>query len=418
MKNMDNLTLILAGGNGTRLSVLTKETPKPAINFGGSYRLIDFTLSNCKHSNVGDIGLITQYCQKDLANYVGSGSQWLPENGDAKLTILSPRTKNGIIEFYKGTADAILRNTDFIEQYNPRNILVLAGDHVYKMDYSKMLEEHENSRAAVTIAAKIVPIYDASRFGIMDVDRNNEIIRFEEKPRRPKSNLASMGVYVFNWAILKNYLINSSMEPESGMDIGSDIIPEMIMTGEKLAAYMFNGYWKDVGDIRTLWEASMELLSDPPSIRLNGDGWDIISRNNCARPHQKHSYSKNGHIVNALVTEDSIVRGTVMRSVISSDVEIGEDAKVVDSVIMPGAKIGRGSFILKSIIGSNAIVDEYTAIGDVTPDGKRLDNYQGISVVGNEVNVCTRIGLSRLSSAADFFLPQTNRGFCFDVQAR
>ena len=415
MKNQDYVTLILAGGNGKRLSVLTKETPKPAITFGGVYRLIDFTLSNCKHSNAGVIGLITQYCRQDLADYIGSGAQWLPESESARLTLLSPKTKKGQSEFYKGTADAILQNADFVEQYNPVNVLVLSGDHVYKMDYAKMLEAHEKSGAALTIASTNVPLSEASRFGIINTDKNNMITGFEEKPKQPQSDLASMGIYVFNWARLKKYLHKSGKNLKSGMDIGGDIIPEMIMSGEKLAAYLFDGYWKDVGDIYNLWEANMELLAAPPSIRLNGDGWEIISRNNGAKLHHKHSYAKNGHIINSLVTEDCINKGTVMRSVISSRVEIGEDARIVDSVIMPGAKIGRGSFVLKAIIGANTTVEEYTAIGDVKPDGKCLDNYQGISVVGNNVNVCTRIGLSPFVPA-DFFQARMNRGFCFDVQ--
>ena len=417
MRSLDYVTLILAGGDGKRLGVLTKEIPKPAITFGGVYRLIDFTLSNCKHSNVGVMGLITQYGQHDLADYIGSGSQWLPENKNAELTVLHPKPENGKYSYYKGTADAILKNSDFVEQYNPRNILVLSGDHIYKMDYAKMLEAHENSGAAVTVAATNVPLSEASRFGIMKTNENNVITSYEEKPKRPSSDLASMGVYVFNWAKLKKYLHPKSMDLKSDKDIGGDIIPKMFMAEEKLSAYFFDGYWKDIGNIYSLWEANMELLAAPPSICLDDDRWGIISRNNGMKLQHKDSYSGKGHIVNSLITEDCINSGTVMRSVISAGVEIGEDVKIVDSVIMPGVKIGKGSFILKAIIGANTTVEEYTAIGDVKPDGKCLDNYQGVSVVGNNINVCTRIGISSFSFA-DFFQPPQNRGFCFDVQVR
>ena len=278
MKSSGYVALVLAGGKGTRLGVLTKDTPKPAVVFGGVHRLIDFTLSNCKHSNACVVGIITQYCGSNLADYIGCGSQWLPEGRHAKITTLPPPVRNGICESYNGTADAILKNADFIEHYNPKNILVLSADHVYKMNYAKMVRAHEHSGAAATIAAIDVPLSEAPRFGIMITDKNDRIIDFEEKPEFPRSLTASMGVYAFDWAVLKKHLLASCAAAGAGCDIGKDIIPGMLRAGEKLSAYRFNGYWKDVGDLYSLWEANMELLSDSPSINLHGDKWGIISR--------------------------------------------------------------------------------------------------------------------------------------------
>jgi len=304
------------------------------------------------------------------------------------ISVLHPKERKGANEFYEGTADAIWKNLDFIEPYSPKNIIVLAGDHVYKMDYDQMLRAHENSGAAVTIAATTVPFYEAPRFGIMDIDENYRIIGFEEKPKNPKSNLASMGVYVFDWSKLKHQLLMSGRNPKSGMDIGKGIIPQMLTSGERMSAYLFGGYWRDVGNVHSLWEANMDLLSPHPGINL-GDGCDIVSRDRGTLLYHERSYSGYGQAVNSLVTKGCVNRGKIMKSVISADVEIGEDATVVDSVIMPGVKIGRGSFIHKSIIGSGAIVEEYTAIGGLKPDGEHLDNCQGINVVGNNTYLYT-----------------------------
>ena len=404
MNSADFITIILAGGRGKRLSVLTKEMAKPAITFGGTRRLIDFTLSNCKHSHADVIGVITQYCERELADYIGSGSQWLPESESAVITTLPPKLTNGKSEFYEATADAILKNTDFIEKYDPKNILVLSGDHIYKMNYAGMLQAHDRSGAAVTIAAKVVPHRDASRFGIMDTDKNGVVIEFKEKPKSPKTNLASMGVYVFNWAKLRKYLFANSQKPKSGMDIGGNIIPQMLICGEKMVAYEFSGYWKDVGDIYSLWKANMELLGTKPSINLYDSDWEIISRNRAAVPYYDSSGSQDGSIVNSFVTEGCINKGKIMNSVISSGVEIGRDATVIDSVIMPGAKIGKGSCILKSIVGSHAIVADYTDIAGVKPDGKCFDNCQGVSVLGNNSYV-SRHSSGRLEYTA---LPRTD----------
>ena len=388
MKNTDCLALVLAGGRGSRLSVLTKDISKPAVHFGGANRLIDFALSNCKHSNVGAIGVLTQYRQRELADYIGSGREWACAEGHSMVTML-PSKKGGKcpVEDYHGTADAIWKNRNFIEEQNPENILVLSGDHVYKMDYAKMIEAHRNSGAAVTIAAMHVLWSEAPRFGIINADKEDVITGFEEKPAKPTSNLASMGVYVFNSEILKNHLYVSSNDPDSSMDIGRDIIPQMLYFGERLNVFRFGGYWRDVGSIDSLWEANMDLLSSPPSICLHDGSWGIVGRNDGL---QQHFISYNTHdesVRRSLVAEGSVVKGRVIDSVIGDRVEIGEDANVYGSVIMPGAKIGRGASIIRSIIGTNAVIGDYASVSRIKPDGVHLDNYRGINVIGGNVYI-------------------------------
>jgi len=387
MGKSENLALVLAGGRGERLSVLTREVSKPAIPFGGAYRLIDFTLSNCKHSNVSVIGVLTQYRQRELAEYISTGEDWCCMGRDAEVVTLPPnnaRSKNGV---YIGTADAIWKNTGFVEAHGPDDILVLSGDHVYKMDYAEMLETHKKSGAAVTIAVTDVPRNEAHRFGIISVDKDDYIVGFEEKPQEPRTNLASMGVYVFNWQILKNHLWISSGNPGSTMDIGRDIIPQMLMCGEKLAVHRFGGYWRDVGNVYSLWEANMELLADSPGINLTDDNWRIISRNVRKPQYYKNFSSANQSIKNSLIADGIANRGKIIDSVISAGAEIGEDASIYHSVIMPGAKIGKGALVIKSIVGANAVIGDYTAIGRVKPDGMYLDNCQGVSVIGNNINI-------------------------------
>ena len=396
MKNLDFITLILAGGRGERLSVLTKEISKPAIPFGGAYRLIDFTLSNCKHSNAGVIGILTQYRQDELADYIGSGKEWRPANGSSEIITLP--SKDGFDELYRGTADAIWKNTRFIDDFSPENALVLSGDHVYKMNYAEMLETHQNTGAAVTIAAISVPWSEAPRFGIINTGKDDRIIGFEEKPLNPKTNLASMGVYIFNWKTLRNHLFISNIDSYSSNDIGRDIIPQMLMCGEKLVVHRFGGYWRDVGNIYSLWEANMELLSEPPSINLHDENWNIISRNNGVLQYHKHYSTVNGYVKNSLVSDGCKNKGKITNSVISN-AEIGEGASILNSVIMPGAKIGAGASIINSIVGFNAVVDDNTVISCVKPDGNYLDNYQGISVIGNNVNISRHNG-GRMDSAA------------------
>jgi len=393
MKNSDYVTLILAGGHGTGLSVLTKETAKPAVSFGGIFRLIDFTLNNCKHSHTGVIGIVP-HCRRGLAGYISYGSLWRGENERARISVLSPKTKSGIREVYQGSADAIRKNIDFIEQHSPRNVLVLSGDCIYEMDYRRILAAHENSGAAATLAAVKVPFCEAPRFGVMNADKNDIITDFGIESKRSKTSLASMGVYVFNWEILKKYLINGGGNKKTSVDIGKDILPQMLAGGHILRPYRFWGYWKDVSNIYSFWEANMELLSTLPSISLLGGDWGI----DITPPHPMQSHSKSGRIVNSFVAKSCTNKGTVKRSVISPGVEIGDNATIMDSVIMPGAKIGRNAFVLKAVIGVNAVVEHNTVLYCVQPDGEHLDNCYGISVVGNNVNVYSS-GNTRLKAA-------------------
>ena len=387
MKKSDYIALILAGGRGERLSVLTNEVSKPAIHFGGAYRLIDFTLSNCKHSNVGTIGVLTQYRQRELAEYISTGEDWHCGRKDAKIVTLPPKNILGSRGAYEGTADAIWKNTEFVEKHAPENVLVLSGDHIYKMDYAKLLETHKKSGAAATIAAISVPLSEAPRFGIINTDTDDRIVHFEEKPQEPKNNLASMGVYIFNWEILHTHLMISSCNPCSSMDIGKDIIPQMLICGEKMVVHRFGGYWRDVGNVYSLWEANMDLLSDSPGLRLTDNDWRIIGRNSATPRYYRDFDSAGRSIRNSLITDGSYNEGKIIDSVVSAGAEIGEDASVYHSVIMPGAKIGKGALVIKSIVGPNAVVGEYTAIGKIKPDGKYLDNCEGVSVIGSNINV-------------------------------
>jgi len=388
LKDLDCLALVLAGGRGSRLSVLTKDVSKPAVHFGGANRLIDFALSNCKHSNIGVVGVLTQYRQRELVDYIGTGSEWTCPLGESKIAAL-PSKKGGEcpVEDYHGTADAIWKNRGFIEEHGRDNVLVLSGDHVYKMDYSKMIEAHQKSGAAVTVAAIHVLWSEASRYGIINTNGDDIITGFEEKPQKPKSNLASMGVYVFNREILKNHLYVSSNDPDSSMDIGRDIIPQMLYFREKINVYRFSGYWRDVGSIDSLWEANMDLLASPPSICFRDKSWGIIGRNDGLRQHFISYNSPNESVRKSLVAEGSVIKGRVIDSVVGEGVEIGEDSNVYGSVIMPGAKIGKGASIIRSIVGPNAIIGDYASVSRVKPDGVHLDNCRGINVIGSNVYI-------------------------------
>jgi glucose-1-phosphate adenylyltransferase len=371
--------MILAGGQGSRLGVLTKSIAKPAVPFGGKYRLIDFTLSNCYNSGVHTVGVLTQYQPFELHCYIGIGSPWDLDRLDGGVFILPPFVHARGGEWYKGTANAIFQNIVFIDQYNPDYVLVLSGDHIYKMDYSLMLEYHKRTGADATIAVIEVPRHEASRFGIMNTDSKDQIVEFEEKPKEPKSNLASMGVYVFSWEVLKKYLASDEKDRTSDHDFGKNVIPLMLQAGQKMMAYRFNGYWKDVGTVESLWEANMDLLTETPQLNLHDPTWRIYSVNPTFPPQLITDGAK---VTRSLLSVGCLIYGQVENSVLFAGVNIAPGAVVKDSVLMPGASVGAGAVIERAIIGSRAIIEEGCQVGSVY--GKQGGK---ITVVGEDVRL-------------------------------
>lgn len=353
MQHTKCLAMILAGGQGTRLGSLTKEIAKPAVPFGGKYRIIDFALSNCTHSGIHTVGVLTQYQPLDLNTYIGSGQPWDLDRNRGGVYILPPYLKTGSGEWYKGTANAIYQNIGFVERFSPRYVLVLSGDHIYKMHYGKMLDMHKKTGAAATIAVIRVPINEASRFGIMNTDENGRITEFYEKPEKPKNDLASMGVYLFDWQILKKYLILDEGNPTSKNDFGKNVIPAMLAAGEKLQAYHFDGYWKDVGTAKSLWEANMDLVSTPPRFDLYDPDWTIFSRSTAQPPHFSASSS---HISDSIVTEGCRIYGRVHESVLFRGVTVSRGSRVIASIVLPGAFIEPDAVVENAIIGSGVRV--------------------------------------------------------------
>ncbi len=360
MVSKDCVAMILAGGQGSRLGALTKKVAKPAVPFGGKYRIIDFPLSNCVHSGIDTVGVLTQYQPLELNTYIGNGNPWDLARNNGGAYVLPPYQSAKTGEWYKGTANAIYQNIGFLEGFSPKNVLILSGDHIYKMHYGEMLRRHKETGAAVTIAVMPVPWEEASRFGIMNVDDMGDIIEFEEKPAEPKSNLASMGIYIFDYQILKKYLNDDERDPESENDFGKNIIPKMLANGEKMVSYRFEGYWKDVGTVHSLWEANMDLIDTPPKFDINDRKWIIYSRNMALAPHYVGAGAK---IVNSTVTEGCSIYGEVEHSVIFGAVDIGEDSLVRDSVVMPGAKIGKNVVVEKAVIGADAVIHDGARIG-------------------------------------------------------
>ena len=358
------VAMILAGGQGSRLGALTKNVAKPAVPFGGKYRIIDFPLSNCIHSGIDTVGVLTQYQPLELNTYIGNGNPWDLNRSMGGAYVLPPYQSASTGEWYKGTANAIYQNIGFMEGFNPENVLILSGDHIYKMHYGKMLDAHIEADAAVTIAVMPVDWEEAKRFGIMNTDENGIITEFEEKPQNPKSNLASMGVYIFKYDVLKKYLTDDERDPESANDFGKNIIPKMLEDGEKMVAYSFEGYWKDVGTIESLWEANMDLIDDPPKFDLNDRKWVIYSRNYALMPHY---IGEDAKIVNSTVTEGCEINGEVDHSVVFASVKIGKGAVIKDSVIMTGAVIGDGAVVEKAVIGVEAKIGAGAKVG-VSPE--------------------------------------------------
>lgn len=360
MLQKECVAMLLAGGEGRRLGALTKNLAKPAVHFGGKYRIIDFTLSNCTNSGIDTVGVLTQYQPLVLNSYIGIGSPWDLDRKEGGVTVLPPFVKQKGGDWYKGTANAIYQNINFIEQYAPEYVLVISGDHIYKMDYDRMLQFHKEKQADSTIAVIEVRWDEARRFGIMKTDENCRISEFEEKPKQPKSNLASMGVYIFTWPVLKRYLLEDAEKASSSNDFGKDVIPAMLHAGERMFAYPFDGYWKDVGTVESLWEASMDLLEEEPKLNLNDRNWRIYSQN----PNQPAQYiAPAAQVRNSIVNEGCVVFGKVEHSVLFYGVRVGEGTVIRDSVIMPNVKIGSGCVIERAIIGEGTLVADDTTIG-------------------------------------------------------
>lgn len=376
------VAMLLAGGQGSRLYVLTTKVAKPAVPFGGKYKIIDFPLSNCINSGIDTVGVLTQYEPHALNAYVGAGQTWDLDRLNGGVYVLPPYQKGKNSEWYKGTANAIYQNIGFVDEYDPEYVLILSGDHIYKMDYNKMLKQHKKTGADATIAVLDVPLDEASRFGIMNCREDGTIYEFEEKPKQPKSTLASMGIYIFSWKKLRQYLINDENNENSSNDFGKDIIPAMLNAGEKLVSYRFEGYWKDVGTIESLWEANMDLLSPKSGLNLTDDSWKIYGRNNGAPPHYT---SKEAKVTHSLVSEGCEIMGNVSESVLFSDVTIHKGATVEYSILMPGAVVEPGAVVRYAIVAENAHICENAQIGASPSDGE-VENW-GVAVVAADVRI-------------------------------
>ena len=355
MKHSNMLAMILAGGRGSRLHELTNKVAKPAVSYGGKYRIVDFPLSNCANSGIDIVGVLTQYESILLNSYVAAGRRWGLDAKHSGVYVLPPREKADTnLDVYRGTADAISQNIDFIDSYAPEYVLILSGDHIYKMDYDKMLDAHKEHQADATIAVIQVPMKEASRFGIMNTDETGRIVEFEEKPEHPKSNLASMGIYIFNWKLLRRMLTTDMKNPDSSHDFGKDIIPTMLHDGKRLWSWRFEGYWKDVGTVESLWQANMDLLDDKELDLYNiKKDWKIYTEDTLSKPQ---IIGEEASIKHSLVTQGCIVNGEVEGSVLFNNVYIGEGAKVVDSVLMPGVLVEEGAEIYKAIIDEGVVV--------------------------------------------------------------
>ncbi len=382
-KKTECIAMLLAGGQGSRLGVLTKNIAKPAVPYGGKYRIIDFPLSNCVNSGIYTVGVLTQYQPLELNDYIGNGGPWDLDRANGGVHILSPYQQIEGTEWYKGTANAIYQNIQFIDRYNPEYVAVLSGDHIYKMDYAKMLEFHKEKDAACTIAMLEVPWEEASRFGLMFTDDDGRITAFEEKPKNPKSNKASMGVYMFTWEKLRQYLIDDENDPNSSNDFGKNVIPAMHEAGERLFAYGFEGYWKDVGTIDSLWEANLDLLNPKANIDLSDPTWKIYGRGAVTAPQY---VSDKATIENSIAAEGCEIEGKIDYSVLFSNVTVEEGAFVDYSIVMPGAVIKKGAVVQYAMVAENAVIEEGAVVGENPEKCDNLENW-GVSVVGAGVTV-------------------------------
>lgn len=383
MSKTEVVAMLLAGGQGSRLGVLTKSIAKPAVPYGGNYRIIDFPLSNCVNSGIYTVGVLTQYQPLVLNDYLGNGHPWDLDRLNGGVHVLSPYEAIGGAEWYKGTANAIYQNIAFIEKYDPKYVVVLSGDHIYKMNYANMIDFHKKNNADCTIAVLEVPWEEASRFGILATDENEQIYEFAEKPKEPKSNKASMGVYVFSWDKLKKYLIEDEADTNSANDFGKNIIPNMLNDGQRMFAYPFKGYWKDVGTIDSLWEANLDIINPNVDLDLSDKSWRIYSRTPDAPPHY---IGENAVVENSSISEGCDIDGLVDYSVVSSDVTVEEGAEVRFSVIMPGAVIKKGAKVYYSIIAENAVIEEDAQVGEI-PENMENSADWGVAVVGSGATI-------------------------------
>ena len=371
------VAMLLAGGQGSRLYALTTKIAKPAVPFGGKYRIIDFPLSNCINSGIDTVGVLTQYQPLILNEYIGNGQPWDLDRTYGGVHILSPYQAKTNSSWYAGTANAIYQNLHFMKMYNPEYVLILSGDHIYKMNYDKMLAFHKQSGADVTVATIEVPMEEASRFGIVNVGERNDIVQFEEKPKVPKSNLASMGIYIFNAQKLYKYLEEDELDEESSNDFGKNVLPKMLSNGEKMFAYVFSGYWKDVGTIRSLFDANMDLLGDKPTFDISDASWRIHSKNPIAPPHY---IGEKASVKESIIALGCEIEGKVNKSVLSANVTVEEGAEIVQSVIFSGCTIKRGARVYNAILDENSVVGESAVIGSANENSE-------IAVLGREVNI-------------------------------
>lgn len=369
MKQNNMLAMILAGGRGSRLHDLTNKVAKPAVSYGGKYRIVDFPLSNCANSGIDIVGVLTQYESILLNSYVAAGRRWGLDAKDSGVFVLPPREKaDANLDVYRGTADAISQNIDFIDTYDPEYVLILSGDHIYKMDYADMLAHHKANNADATIAVLPVPMEEASRFGIMNTNDTGRIIEFEEKPPVPKSNLASMGIYIFNWKLLRQMLVADMVKEDSHHDFGKDIIPALLNDGRILQAYRFQGYWKDVGTIDSLWEANMDLLDDKNELDLGDSSWKIYTEDVTTLPHY---VGANADIKRAYITQGCVIDGEVKNSVLFTGAKVGTDAKVIDTVLMPNAIVEEGAVVNRALIADGVKIGKGAVVG--SPDSEHIE---------------------------------------------
>lgn len=378
MKQDNMLAMILAGGRGSRLHDLTNKVAKPAVSYGGKYRIIDFPLSNCANSGIDIVGVLTQYESILLNSYVAAGGRWGLDAKDSGVFVLPPREKaDADLDVYRGTADAISQNIDFIDSYDPDYVLILSGDHIYKMNYDEMLDYHKSQGADATIAVIEVPIKEASRFGIMNTDMTGRIVEFEEKPANPKSNLASMGIYIFNWKLLRQMLVADMANDDSNHDFGKDIIPTLLNNDGNLYAYKFKGYWKDVGTIDSLWEANMDLLDADNELDLSDSSWKIYTEDVTTLPHYVGAETD---IKRAFITQGCVINGEVKNSVLFTGAKIGSGAKVLDSVLMPNAIVEDGAVVQRALVADGVVIHKGAVVGNADSEHIELvaDDVKGV----------------------------------------